>query len=111
MSSIPQIRVCATSIPQKALILPLGPWAGGDRGVGSAGCRMNVLIVIVLLLACVARAAEPAGLGDAINGIIEKNYASLDELYRTIHSHPELSMQEEQTSKRLATELRSLGYE
>jgi hippurate hydrolase len=38
-------------------------------------------------------------------------YPSLDALYRDLHQHPELSLQEAETSTKMATRLRSLGFE
>ena len=38
-------------------------------------------------------------------------YPSLDALYRDLHQHPELSLQEEETAKKMATRLRALGFE
>jgi amidohydrolase len=38
-------------------------------------------------------------------------HASLDALYKHLHTHPELSLQEEATSARLAEELKKLGFE
>ena len=38
-------------------------------------------------------------------------YPSLDALYRDLHQHPELSLQEEETAKKMATRLRTLGFE
>lgn len=43
--------------------------------------------------------------------IISENYTELEELYKHFHSHPELSFQEENTSKRMAEELKNLGFE
>jgi hippurate hydrolase len=36
---------------------------------------------------------------------------SLEELYRAVHAHPELSMQEERTAEKAAGRLRTAGYE
>jgi len=38
-------------------------------------------------------------------------YPSLDALYRDLHQHPELSLQEVETSKKMAARLRALGFE
>jgi amidohydrolase len=64
--------------------------------------------LIALFLPCISRADSPAEL---LRPLIDKEYASLDQLYTTIHSHPELSLQEEQTAKRLAAELKAAGYD
>jgi len=46
-----------------------------------------------------------------INSQLEKNTPSLIELYTYLHQNPELSEQEEETSKKMGSELRKLGYE
>src|SRR6266851_7854025 len=46
-----------------------------------------------------------------INQKVGDQLASLEALYKHIHTHPELSLQEEHTSARLARELRELGFE
>src|SRR5437870_1933593 len=47
---------------------------------------------------------------DQIRAIVQKEYPSLESLYTHIHTHPELSLAEVQTSKRLAEELRAAGF-
>lgn len=42
---------------------------------------------------------------------IEQFYPHLDKLYKELHQNPELSLQEKETSAKMASELRSLGYE
>ena len=42
---------------------------------------------------------------------IEPEVKSLDALYKYIHSHPELSYEEEKTAARMAKELKTLGFE
>lgn len=42
---------------------------------------------------------------------VRKDYAYLEDLYRHYHLHPELSFQESSTSRRMAEELRQLGFE
>ncbi|RZS97757.1 hippurate hydrolase [Cecembia calidifontis] len=46
-----------------------------------------------------------------VDTFIDKIYPELDRLYKHLHQNPELSLQENETSARIATELRSLGYE
>lgn len=45
-----------------------------------------------------------------IRRIIDNQYNYIEKLYKYFHAHPELSMEEENTSGRLAKELRQLGY-
>lgn len=46
-----------------------------------------------------------------IKQVIERNFAEWEELYKYLHSNPELSLQESNTSKRMAQELKTLGYD
>src|SRR5450755_1192422 len=46
-----------------------------------------------------------------VQGIVDAEAKSLDTLYKYLHSHPELSYEEEKTAARLAKELKSLGFE
>lgn len=55
--------------------------------------------------------AEPRDLAVAIKTLLEREYASLEALYKHFHANPELSMEEVQTAKRLAEELRKAGCE
>lgn len=47
----------------------------------------------------------------AVDAFINKIYPELERLYKHLHQNPELSLQEKETSARIATELKSLGYE
>jgi hippurate hydrolase len=47
----------------------------------------------------------------AVEKCVAAEYDSLDALYKFIHTHPELSLQEEKTSARLAKELKDAGFE
>jgi amidohydrolase len=78
----------------------------------------RVAICTCLCLLCLAtslRAADTSGPSpaspDEIRALVRKEYPALDALYQHVHSHPELSLAEEQTGKRLAEELRSAGYQ
>jgi hippurate hydrolase len=46
-----------------------------------------------------------------INKRVADEYSSLEALYKHLHTHPELSLQEEQTAARLAREIKPLGFE
>src|SRR3954447_25727200 len=48
---------------------------------------------------------------DEIRALVRKEYPTLEALYQHVHSHPELSLAEEQTGRRLAEELRAAGYQ
>jgi len=47
----------------------------------------------------------------AIHKIIDNEMPGLESLYKLLHAHPELAFAEEQTSARLAKELKALGFE
>lgn len=66
----------------------------------SIACLASVLAGAVV-------AAEPT----ALRAAIAADYPHLKALFEHLHAHPELSMQEFQTAKRLAAELSGLGYE
>jgi hippurate hydrolase len=54
---------------------------------------------------------HPAAMVAELNGRIAAEYPALDALYKDLHSHPELSLHEAQTSARLAHELEGTGFE
>jgi amidohydrolase len=69
--------------------------------------RTTCLVLGLLTAASAARADAPErGLAG-----LDEIYPKLDALYIDLHKNPELSMKEEKTGARLATELKALGYE
>src|SRR5215475_43890 len=65
------------------------------------------LALVLVSAASVAR-AEPPDRG--LVGLDEL-YPKLDALYLDLHRNPELSMKEDKTAARLASELKALGYQ
>jgi amidohydrolase len=51
------------------------------------------------------------GIAQDIDRFIDDIYPELDQLYKHLHQNPELSLQEKETSARIASELKSLGYQ
>ncbi len=45
-----------------------------------------------------------------LSRLVDKEYPSLEKLYRHLHAHPELSLQEKETSARMAEELKTAGF-
>jgi amidohydrolase len=45
-----------------------------------------------------------------IQHLVDEEYTAFEELYRYLHSNPELSLQEENTSGRMSAELQRLGF-
>jgi amidohydrolase len=69
----------------------------------TAACAM-------LTVTAAASAASPADNRARVDTEIEGNYPSLDVLYRDLHAHPELGMQETRTAALLAQKMRTLGF-
>ena len=86
------------------------------------------MVVGLILTSCAALAAEPelrdresraAGKVEvlkaadvaAVRKMAEAEYGQLFEIYKQLHSHPELSLKEERTGKRIAELLKEAGYE
>jgi amidohydrolase len=62
-------------------------------------------------LAGQARALDVAATKTAVDAELDRDYPHLDALYKDIHSHPELSFQENRTAAKLAGEMRALGFQ
>ena len=68
--------------------------------------------LLLASLPALSFAESPAeALRALVRSRVEAEYASLEELYKDLHSHPELSFQEEQTSRKVAAGLRAAGFE
>jgi hippurate hydrolase len=65
-----------------------------------------IIIVFVALFGGSASAQD-----NSVDSLIQKEYSSLESLYKHLHSNPELSYHEEKTSARIAEELKKLGFE
>jgi amidohydrolase len=71
-------------------------------------------LLVALLAAAVWPAAAGATAGVAapvLDPIIDSEYASLDALYKELHTHPELSLHEQETARRIASELKAAGFD
>ncbi len=62
-------------------------------------------------LSVTAPAVVPPDLRETVASHVNQEYPGLFDLYRHLHTHPELSFHEENTSVRIADELRKLGFE
>jgi len=62
-----------------------------------------------LILSVRASASQEAR--DLVQSKVQEQYASLFEIYKDLHRHPELSFQEQRSAARVAEELRKAGYE
>ncbi len=87
--------------------------------VGKVGATSLAAVAAVGFLATAAvqaqiEAKEGAALNERVPEIqnrIAGDYSRLESLYKHFHQHPELSLQEVQTSARLTKELREIGFE
>jgi len=67
--------------------------------------------MMVCLTAVCACGQSPASTQELVQSHLAQEYPSLLELYKHLHSHPELSFQEVQSAARVADELRKAGCE
>ena len=75
----------------------------------SRGLRRLPLLACMLLSPAPVHAAGVSA--PAVDSFIDKEYTSLDSLYRDLHVHPELSLHEQETAARIASELKAAGFE
>jgi hippurate hydrolase len=73
-------------------------------------------LTVLTLLTCQVGAAELTGAAlktrqEAVSKRLATDIGRLEVLYRHLHAHPELSLQEEQTAARLAAELKEARFE
>lgn len=69
-------------------------------------------VCLGLALAVAGAAASAAGPVEAgVDAQVSRHYASVESLYKALHAQPELAFEETQTARRLAAELRALGFE
>ena len=83
-----------------------------------ASLRTMRAIVAIGAVFCVANAhsqTQPLGVtqgfGTEIDSQVVAHYAHVEALYKDIHANPELAFDEVNTAKRLAKEMRGLGFE
>lgn len=69
--------------------------------------RMLLLLAAAILAASITAPAQPARITD----LAEREVPGLLSLYEQLHTHPELSLHEENTAARIASELREAGLE
>jgi hippurate hydrolase len=71
--------------------------------------RSSVLLALVLASASLLSAADDVK--TLVARRVDFEYPSLFDIYRDLHTHPELSLMEERTAGIVAKELRALGFE
>src|SRR5438132_5921759 len=96
----------------------------GRIGIGSVGFLWDLehgfwcfhvgvwsLVFGVFTLAAQDAGTPSASLRKQIQARINQEYPGLLDLYRHLHTHPELSLHEEKTGQRVADELQRIGFE
>lgn len=68
-------------------------------------------VAAMALAAPAAHALDVPAAKAAVDRVLDAEYPHLDALYKDIHAHPELSMQETRTAALLAKEMRAIGFE
>ena len=71
---------------------------------------MKVLLFSLILFSSLI-VVPKSGFTQDVDRFIDDIYPELDQLYKHLHQNPELSLQEKETSARIASELKSLGYQ
>jgi hippurate hydrolase len=80
----------------------------------SASRRCWLALLAGLMLAGITQAQGTdvaAHFGKAIDAQIAGSYDAIEALYKDIHAHPELALEEVRTAKKLAAAMRELGFE
>ncbi len=72
---------------------------------------LGAALWFVIGLSDAAAASPSAALRSDVSAAVNRDYASLDALYKHLHTHPELSFQEKESAARMAEELRIAGFE
>lgn len=77
--------------------------------------RISRAVAAALTLWTAAAAAQGQGVADRfgkdIDAQIASNYSRIEALYKDIHANPELGFEEVNTAKKLAKEMREIGFE
>ena len=73
--------------------------------------RSFLLPAAIALVTSTAFAETPPAIRAEVTARVDKEFTSLEALYRELHAAPELSFHEEKSGARLAGEMRALGWE
>ncbi|HVR74783.1 MAG TPA: amidohydrolase [Planctomycetota bacterium] len=71
----------------------------------------RLLLSLAPLTSFTLFAADLPGSREPVAACIDREFPSLEGLYKHLHAHPEISFQEEKTAARIAAELRGAGFE
>jgi amidohydrolase len=68
------------------------------------------ILIIGLFISLLTFLLQAPAQSQHMQQLIDEKYPGLEELYQHLHSNPELSLQEENTAKRMSLELQRLGF-
>src|SRR3954471_23623151 len=72
---------------------------------------MKTVSIVLLVLTCyISGRADTQSQSAPVSAEVNNQYSSLFELYKHLHTNPELSFQEEKTAARFAQELQRAGF-
>ena len=93
-------------------ITPRGRWAvcGAVAEAIGAACA-GALFVLLVAVAQAQSAGVVEAFGKDIDAQVDRQYGQVESLYKDIHANPELAFEEVNTARKLARELRDLGFE
>ena len=83
----------------------------GNATVALRRLLMSAGVCLVAAVAPVHAELDVAKLKSSIETSVEADYPKLDTLYKDLHAHPEVAVQEVKTAAKLAAEMRALGFE
>ena len=69
-----------------------------------------ISVVLIVMMGWVSSGYEPDPIS-RVKDKLKEDLPYLVEFYKSVHQNPEISLQEEETSKKLAEELRKVGFE
>ena len=81
------------------------------RGLLRLGLGVTAGLTLIPIDALSQAMNIATGVAKDVDAQIARHYASVEGLYKDIHASPELAFEEIQTAKKLAKELRDLGFE
>ena len=84
---------------------------GAKPSLHCLGLTVTACLTLVSVGAIAQTAAGAGNFAKDVDAQIARHYASVEGLYKDIHASPELAFEETQTAKKLAKELRELGFE
>src|SRR5256886_7573191 len=67
--------------------------------------------LVLSVLSAQDAGAPPASLREQVQSLVDREYPGLFDLYRHLHTHPEVSLHEEKAGQRVAEELKQAGLE